>query len=584
MPPDRPPARVNKLPRERLSKTVLPNAVRSFAPGEPIRATPGGPGTQAPPQPGSRRTTTASGGARPGQLPRALALALEPKLERAVSLRLSDFIDQVPAEYIKPVEMIDVNVRVSLKASEIEKGMPERKPTISLTSLYQQAPEIFLRSVPVTDTTRVVLPYEKVLEQFDNAHEPLETSAFSPSPVEPGTAEPEAPSAATAATTRSSQGPVVSLHSPDRGRTVGNDRPTPPGSNPSATSGPFKIPFHFPPKGTGRPASERVPASSGPPVPSFPPSRTEPARVPFHQAPGVVDPNISMQGGSATASPATVALALKPILQNLPPFQLNGDITEVDGDVRVEFPHAIIEPQLGTGRVLVSATTFYAALPEAHRQLFILDPEETPVALPLQEVLRNLPSEALKIRPDQECTLLKKDFETPFSLTAKEDSERFQSAPPVPETAAKAAEKSGAEAEIEVTPNVHPAEEFDAKKAVERISALRGIDACAITFSDGLSLAGDLPPEIAAGGLCAMAPTLLRTIEKHMLETKLGSLVSMTLHSAKSAISFFIQGDIYLAALHRSESLAEETRAQLIEIMEKLSRTYTQPEAGHVDH
>jgi len=81
-----------------------------------------------------------------------------------------------------------------------------------------------------------------------------------------------------------------------------------------------------------------------------------------------------------------------------------------------------------------------------------------------------------------------------------------------------------------------------------------------------------------------MAPTLLRTIEKHMLETKLGSLVSMTLHSAKSAISFFIQGNIYLAALHRSESLAEETRAQLIEIMEKLSRTYTQPEAGHVDH
>lgn len=525
----------------------------------------------------------ASGGARPGQLPRALALALEPKLERAVSLRLSDFIDQVPAEYIKPVEMIDVNVRVSLKASEIEKGMPERKPTISLTSLYQQAPEIFLRSVPVSDTTRVVLPYEKVLEQFDDAHERLETSAFPPSLVEPGAAE--APSSAAAATTRSSQRPVISLHSPDRGRTAGNDRPTPPGSNPDpSASGPFKIPFHFPPKGTGRPASERVPASSGPPVPSFPPSRTQPTRVPFHQAPGVVDPNISMQEGSTTASPATVVLALKPILQNLPPFQVNGEVMGVDGDVRVEFPHAIIEPQLVTGKVLVSATTFYAALPEAHRQLFIVDPEETPVALPLQEVLKNLPSGALKIRPDQECTLLKKDFETPFSLTAKEDSERFQSTPSVPETVANAAERSGAEAEVELTHNVQPEEEIDAKKAVERIRALRGIEACAITFSDGLSLAGDLPPEIAAGGLCAMAPTLLRTIEKHMLETKLGSLVSMTLHSAKSAISFFIQGNIYLAALHKSESLAEETRAQLIEIMEKLSRTYTQPEGAHVDH
>ena len=597
MPSSRPPARVKKSTRERLSKTVLPNAVRSFAPAEPVRAAPGPAGTQVPPQSASSKVTTASGAARPGGLPRALALALEPKLERAVSLRLGDFIDQVPAEYIKPVEMIDINAHVSLKASEIEKGMPERKPTISLSSLCQQAPEIFLRSVPITDTTRVVLPYEKVLARFDNAHvranqEPDPTVSQLETPIlratledteRFGTLEPLETSAAT----KSSQRPVISLHPANREQPAENDRTTPPRANPdpSSASGPIRIPFHFPPKGTGRPASERVPASSGPPVPSFPPSRTEPVRIPFHPPPGVVDPKISTQARSTTTPPATVALALKPILQNLPAFQLNGDATEVDGDVRVEFPCAMIEPQLASGRVVVPATTFYAALPEAHRQLFIVDPEETPVALPLQEVLKNLPSHALKIRPDQECARPTKDFETPFSLTAKEDSQRFQlSTPPVPETAANAAEKSEPEAKIGVALKVQPKEEIDAKEAVERVRALRGIDACAITFSDGLSLAGDLPPEVAAGGLCAMAPTLLRTIEKHMLETKLGSLVSMTLHSAKSAISFFIQGNIYLAALHSGKSLADETRAQLIEIMEKLSRTYAQPGAAHVDH
>jgi predicted regulator of Ras-like GTPase activity (Roadblock/LC7/MglB family) len=445
-------------------------------------------------------------------------------------------------------------------------------------------------------------------ERFGTRIEPLETSALPPVPVEPATAEtiaraePEAVARVTAATTKSPQRPVISLHSPDLARPADKNSQIPgASSDPSLKPAPNKIPFDFPPKGTGRPASERVPASSGPPVPTFPSSRTEPARIPFQMPPGVADsakstttPAKATITPSLEASPtatgetdrATIVLALKPILQNLPAFQLNGDVAEVDGDVRVEFPRAMIESQLATGRVVVPAKTFYAALAETHRQLFIVDPEETPVPLPLQEVLKNLPSDALKIRVDQECALPNKDIETPFSITAKQDSQRFQSGTsPVAKVAAKL-EKSKPEAKVDVAPHVgiKSKEEIDAKEAVERIKALRGITACAITFSDGLSLAGNLPAEMAAEGLCAMAPALLRRIEKHMLETKLGPLVSMTLHSAKVAISFFIRGNIYLAALHSGESLADETRAQLTEIMEKLSRTYAQPEATHVDH
>ncbi|PYL36825.1 MAG: hypothetical protein DMF34_12480, partial [Verrucomicrobia bacterium] len=169
------PARVVKKPAsERLSKTVLPNATRSFSPPDPFRSAAAGATTtrtaSAPLQLGAQRVTAAPKRSQSAHLPPALARALEPKLERTISLRIADFIERVPAGYIKPVEILDAAARVSLKASEIEKGMPENNPTIALPSLYQQVPEIFLRGVRPDDQTRVSLPYEKVLEQFKAAH------------------------------------------------------------------------------------------------------------------------------------------------------------------------------------------------------------------------------------------------------------------------------------------------------------------------------------------------------------------------------------------------------------------------------
>src|SRR5205807_4213982 len=164
------PARVVKKPAsERLSKTVLPNATRSFSAPDPFRNAAGATSTRtvsAPLQLGAQRVTAAPKRSQSAHLPPALARALEPKLERTVSLRIADFIDRLPAGYIKPVEVLDATARVSLKASEIEKGMPEKNPTIALPSLYQQVPEIFLRGVRPDDETRISLPYEKVLEQF----------------------------------------------------------------------------------------------------------------------------------------------------------------------------------------------------------------------------------------------------------------------------------------------------------------------------------------------------------------------------------------------------------------------------------
>ena len=613
-----PPVRAVKKPAsERLSKTVLPHATRSFSPPDPFR----GAGdttsarTSTPPlELGARRITTLTPKPKSSRLPPALARALEPKLERAISLRIADFIDGVPAGYIKPVEILDTAALVSLKASEIEKGMPDKNPTISLSSLYQQVPEIFLRGVLPDDDTRVALPYEKVLGQFKTAHvredqmrdptvpqldtpilkatiqdserfgtkiEPIETSSLPRVPMKPATAESIAaaePEATVQQTTKSTPSghPVISLYSPEL-----KPKSEPPG--PGRTG--LKIPFDTSPNGTGASASERVPASSGPPVPTPLPLTPELAKVPFHppaekpKAPPtkteVAPLATKLEVASAPVKDETpITLSLKVVLQNLPRFQLNGDVSAVSAEDRLTLPLRLIETQLASGRVSISPDVFQAALPEKHRDLFEIDEAKTPVALPLEEVLKNLPATILKLRDDQEGFALDTDFETPFSIKAKEDAQRF--------AVGKATEQPAVEAKIDVTPAAE--KRIDPKEVVAQASALAGVKACAITFSDGLSLAGELPEKIAAQGLCAMAPAILERIAQHVRETKLGSLVAVTIYTSGSALSFFAQRNICMTALHAEGSLPPQTRTQIAELVEKLSRTYAQPEAPHVDH
>ena len=627
------PVRVVKKPAsERLSKTVLPHATRSFSPPDLFRSAAGAASPRATTPPlelGAGRITASAKRSQSSHLPRALARALEPKLERAISLKIADFIDRVPAGYIKPVEILDASACVSLKASEIEKGMADKNPSISLPSLYQQVPEIFLRGVRPDDQTRVALPYEKVLEQFQSVHvrsdqlrdppipqldtpilkatiqdserfgtklEPLETSAaLSRVPVKMATAESIAaaePDAMVQEKPRpTSSGPrVISLYSPEL---KSKNEPPAPSSPRDESVSPrrpnrtdLETPLEILPNGTGASASERVPASSGPPVPTPLPFSPELPKIPFE--PPVEKPTASKKleellrskpGAASTPAKDPITLSLKAVLQNLPAFQLNGDVGTVSNEERLTLPLALIEPQLASGRVSIAPDVFEAALPEKHRGLFQADEVKTPVALPLEEVLKNLPATILKLRDDQEGFALDTDFETPFSAKAKEDARRFATDKASTE---KISDQATEQPKIDIAPVAE--KKVDPKEVVAQVSALPGVRACAITFSDGLSLAGELPGEIAAEGLSAMAPALVKRIAQHVRETKIGSLVAVTLYASRSAVSFFAQGNICLAAVHAEGSLLAQTRTQIAELVEKLSRVYAQSETPHVDH
>ncbi|HEY6070737.1 MAG TPA: hypothetical protein VIU85_05110, partial [Chthoniobacterales bacterium] len=397
----------------------------------------------------------------------------------------------------------------------------------------------------------------------------------------------------TTAKSKTSAHPVVSLYSPEL---KSKSEPPAPPKKPS-------IPFELSPNGTGGSASERVPASSGPPVPTPLPFTPELGKIPLSTAPEKAkapepkkpsapaattltlkldEPQVAEIEPKSPAAPAKdeaqIKLSLKAVFKNLPAFQLKGDMSAVSDDAQIALPLSFVESQLSGGRVSVSSEVFQTALPESYREMFQVDEQKTSVTLPLEEVLKNLPATILKLRDDQEQSAIDKDFETPFSIKAKEDAKRFKEAK---EPADKPVEKP-AEEKIETAPGAE--KKLDPKEVVAQVNALSGVKTCAITFSDGLALAGELPAEMDADGLCAVAPSILKRVTQHVGATKLGALQAVTLYLSRSAASFFARGNICLTALHAEKSLSPETRATIADLAEKLSNNYTQPEKSNVDH
>jgi hypothetical protein len=71
---------VEKPSSEKLSKTVMPNTTRTSSPGsDPFKAA-------------GNSTPNARLSPAPGKLPPSVAFALQPKVERAISLELADLL------------------------------------------------------------------------------------------------------------------------------------------------------------------------------------------------------------------------------------------------------------------------------------------------------------------------------------------------------------------------------------------------------------------------------------------------------------------------------------------------------------
>jgi predicted regulator of Ras-like GTPase activity (Roadblock/LC7/MglB family) len=560
--------------------------------------------------------------------------------ERMVTIELGDVVNQLPHGMANSAS-IDLTRRISLRAAEIEKGMAKGRPSVSLGSLYEQAPEIFDR--PPTATGDVPLPFAKMLEQFsafqvrpDQQQERvvpqvetpflkvtledserfgtpaptshIEASAMPPVKLEPATAKTIAAAEPEPAAKERPEAAAPPPIATDGAASRGASRIKP--ADISAPPVPARIPFRLTPNGTDAPASECVPASSGPSVPNSaaappaeatppPPTRIpfkipapseavrpkpEPAAAPKPQPIKLTAP--AEKKGTSGDKGLFVSLPLRKVLENLPAFQLAGDPDDVPKEARIELPFSIIEPQLVLGRVGISPKEFEEALPEEYAHVF--DPNEgnTPVSLPLDEVLQNLPTTSLRMRDDQEEIEAVEMFETPFSRTAEEDAKRMNvAAAPIAKPVAPAEPELKTEVEApapkrERTPlqaALDTDEDLDAKAIAAHASRLAGVRACAVMFADGLSLAGDLPAELGSDGLCAMAPSLVQKLQAQISETKLGGLQSVTLYCGNAPVSLFNERNICLAVVHSGGDIATDVRERLAFTARELADMYPPP-------
>src|SRR5437868_5749558 len=119
---------VEKPAGERLSKTVLPNTTRTVAPADPFEVAAG----------------SAKGRSR--ETPTPLIPSPEPR-ERAITLSLGDLLEFLPEGSLKSRDNLNPERSITIKATEVEKGMATGQPTALLSSIYEQAPEIFQDTV-----------------------------------------------------------------------------------------------------------------------------------------------------------------------------------------------------------------------------------------------------------------------------------------------------------------------------------------------------------------------------------------------------------------------------------------------------
>ena len=703
----------DKPQADKLAKRVMPYAVRTMTPE------PSGPAlAAASTMPGRRVSLSRPAPGSPPELGSSVVVGIEPRGERTVSLALGDVIAAMPQGYVKAKESFDTTRRVTLKAVEVEKGLATGRPSIPIAAIYQQVPEIFEHTVVPSDTTAVVLPFQKVIDELsqlrvrdDQTSENISAQVETPFlklmveesakfgttvapfettelllPVEPVTqsglatetarVEPMRPPSVSAPFRPSGSDRQSGLDQPPAARppeapsTAAPVQPAPAARMPLI---PLVTPTAQPDKnkplsiGTGGSAFPRVPASSGPPVPPavsppVAPPTAGPTRIPFQMpedaaskaaptspapariplsVPGPAAPNgdvpITATTRSQTTGQQVVTLPLRPILQSLPPMQVAGDVESVPADAKISFQISAITPQLASGKVVIPPKDFYAALPEQYRGLFLPDAVEASVQLSLPDVLANLPGDSLRMRDDQEVFAQDEIFETPFLAKAKEDAERFTHSPQVTQPAApqpmvevpkvgtpKADLPTEGRAKVsKVTapalpkieppkveaprvqapvppdhldisivptsampaPPAKPAEKaFDAKAAIVQACALAGVSSCSVIFTDGLIIAGNIPADMHMEGLSAVAPTMLKKLERHMCETQLGPLICMTVHGEKSPITFFSAGNLCLTAVHNGCELSAESRRELSRITQELSRTYPQLETAHVNH
>jgi hypothetical protein len=300
-------------------------------------------------------------------------------------------------------------------------------------------------------------------------------------------------------------------------------------------------------------------------------------------------------------------IALSPILRHLPPELNRAALHNLAGsNSEIELPLALIQPQLPNGRVTVPLPVFLEALPENVRDAFGDVDRSTHVTIPLKEIFRHLPGDALPLRADQETDEVRDPIDTPFTITAREDAERFRNATDIGEKLEKQStqpefddsDKSEKVAAQPDTPEpATPAlvtkadpdfsslqtafltdERLDLPTIVDKISALPGLQGALLYTVDGRRLNGTIGDDQFERVTRTLLPMLFGDIKAKLNEHDCAGLETLTFCWRQEQISIFSDGRLCLSIRHNRRPFKPGVREKLSLIFSRLAEALSSSE------
>jgi hypothetical protein len=308
-----------------------------------------------------------------------------------------------------------------------------------------------------------------------------------------------------------------------------------------------------------------------------------------------------------------VRVALSPILRNLPPEFNQAALHNVAGsNSEIELPFDLIRPQLANGQVTVPILTFLEALPETVRTAFGNVDQSARVPIPLKEIFRHLPSDALPVLADQEVDELGDPIDTPFTVTAREDAERFRKATGTvaesekdsaqlelgdsgksdkPEASASLPEPASPPEPVKSAALTKPEPDFSSLQSVfltderldlpiiiDKVSALPGLQTALLHTADGRRLSGVIGDETFEHAALTLFPALFSQAKTQLNEQECPGLETLTFCWRQEQVSVFSDGKLCLSVRHSRRPFKPGVREKLSLIFSRLTEVLSSSE------
>jgi predicted regulator of Ras-like GTPase activity (Roadblock/LC7/MglB family) len=285
--------------------------------------------------------------------------------------------------------------------------------------------------------------------------------------------------------------------------------------------------------------------------------------------------------GARTQAPGgreLVKLQLQPILADFPPALGLPKIQSMGlHEAEIALPLDILMAQLPNGRVAIPAQTFVAALPDEMKPLYAGIDLRSEIPIPLREVLARLPADITETRKDQELDRPEVPVITPFTEHVQEDLQRFKepSGEAKPDTheqqSAIESPTSGTDAAAARLQAIFMTDEpLDLARTIDKIAELPGLQACVLTSTDGLMLAGNIGDPDQEKVISSVFPEVFQQTCSRLEKLSSGPLEGLTLYCGSKQFSSFVRDNLCLTVVHGDRPFKPGVREKIQIVLQEI--------------